>query len=167
MPLGAGGDKIGDWDVTTLTKVIRDILDQQPTVTYEQLVAQVLSVSEELKLNGKITLTNKENYTTVGSTGASAFANSWVNFGAPYYNAAYWIDPFNFVHLRGVIKNGTVGNSAFTLPPGYRPSASLEFWVLSNGTNGRVTIASSGTVTPVLPSNNASVVLDQIIFKVP
>ena len=80
-------------------------------------------------------------------TDVVTFTNSWVNYGSPYYNAAYAKDVHGWVHLRGAVKNGTDDTSAFTLPTGYRPSASLFFGVGEWGGNaGRVVIASDGTV---------------------
>lgn len=165
MALQASADTIGSWTASQLTKVIKDLFEQQPNVQYNQLQVGVLAVTDELRVKGKVTLTNKENFITVGSTGAASFTNAWANFGAPYYNAAYWLDPFNFVHLRGNIKSGTIGLAAFTLPPGYRPSATISLPVESNGAFGSVTISSGGVVTPTVGSN-VRVSLDSIIYKI-
>jgi hypothetical protein len=47
--------------------------------------------------------------------------NSWVNYGSSYQDAAFYKDPFGYVHIIGLIKNGTINTVAFTLPVGYRP----------------------------------------------
>jgi len=98
----------------------------------------------------------------------SSFTNSWVNYGSPYYNAAYAKDVHGWVHLRGVIKNGTDNTSAFTLPTGYRPSASMFFGVGESGGNaGRVIIASDGTVDcHAADSGTELISLDTIHFYV-
>jgi len=57
----------------------------------------------------------------VGSAGEPAFTNSWVNYAGGYDTAGFMIDPFGFVHLKGLVTNGTDNTSAFTLPAGYRP----------------------------------------------
>lgn len=160
--------KIGEWDVTTLIKFVQDQQRNTPVLEYSQIAVDDLYVLGNLTLSDKITFTKNVNYSIVGITaGAAPFANSWVNFGAPYHNAAYWRDAFGFVHMRGVIKLGTVGSVAFVLPPGYRPPAEMPYLVLSNGTTGRVDIQADGQVIPKSPSNNASVSLDQIPpFKV-
>lgn len=160
--------KIGDWDVSTLIKFVQDQQRNTPVLEYEQITVDDLYVLHKLTLTDLIEFTKNVNYTIVGqSAGAPAFANGWVNFGAPYHNAAFWKDPLGFVHLRGVIKTGTVGSAAFTLPPGYRPPGEIASLVLSNGTTGRVDIQTDGSVIPKSPSSNLSVALDNIVpFKV-
>jgi hypothetical protein len=100
-------------------------------------------------------------------TEVSTFTNSWVNYGGDFFNASYIQDPGGFVHLRGVIKSGSVGSSAFTLPTGYRPTSSNGlFVVISNDSVGRVDIDTDGNVIPKSPSNNAYVSLEGIVFCV-
>lgn len=94
----------------------------------------------------------------------TAFTNSWVNYGQTWKSAAYWKDPFGIVHLEGLIKSGSVGSAAFTLPLGYRPSADCLFGIISNSAIGRVDVNSSGGVVPLSPSNNTWVQLDGINF---
>lgn len=53
------------------------------------------------------------------------FQNAWVDYGPPYQTAQYAIGQDNWVHVRGLIKNGTFANPAFTLPVGFRPPANL------------------------------------------
>ena len=98
----------------------------------------------------------------------TSFSNSWVNYGT-WAGAAYCKDVFGFVHLRGLIKSGTVGtpgseSEAFTLPFGYRPATMLLFGTISNGAIGRVDILTDGKVAPLTPSNNTYVALDGITF---
>jgi hypothetical protein len=75
------------------------------------------------------------------------FTNSWVNFGGSAQVAQYR-KVGDVVEVRGVIKTGALGNSAFTLPVGYRPPAAMSFATDANGAYGRVTVATTGTVTP-------------------
>jgi len=168
MNADVSGGKIGDWDVTTLIKFVQDQQRNTPVLEYSQIAVDDLFVLGNLTLADKITFTKNVNFNIVGITaGAAPFANSWVNFGAPYHNAAYWLDPFGFVHMRGVIKSGTVGSAAFVLPPGFRPPGEIPHIVLSNGTTGRVDIQTDGSVIPKSPSSNLSVSLDDIPpFKV-
>jgi hypothetical protein len=79
---------------------------------------------------------------------APTLAGTWVNFGGGYNNAGYWKDSTGRVHLRGMIKSGTIGTTAFTLPSGYRPSATCRFAAESNSAYGICTIDSAGVVTP-------------------
>ena len=97
-------------------------------------------------------------------TEVSSFDNSWVNYGAPYHNAAYCKDAHGFVHLRGMIKDGTVGFSSFTLPAGSRPPSQVLHVAISNGALGRVDILTDGTVVSKTPSSNVYVSLDGISF---
>lgn len=112
-------------------------------------------------------LTGKVKPLKTPSTGwiAPTFTNSWVNYGSGFNDAGYYKDALGFVHLKGLIKSGTVGSSAFTLPVGLRPQATELLGTVSNGAVGRVDIATSGTVTPTSPSNNTWVALDGLTFR--
>lgn len=95
--------------------------------------------------------------------------NSWVTYDADpggWSAPGYMRDHMGFVHLRGLIKSGTVGAAAFTLPVGYRPTVhDLLIGTISNGAVGRVKVASTGAVTPESPSSNVWVALDGLVFK--
>jgi hypothetical protein len=85
----------------------------------------------------------------VGAAGEPAFANGWVNNGAPYQVAAFRKDPLGKVQIRGLINGGTINQPAFTLPVGYRPVGHQFFASEGGGAYARFTInATNGTVTP-------------------
>lgn len=88
-----------------------------------------------------------------GSWTAVSFTNSWVNFHAAYSPAEYIKDSMGFVHLQGLIKNGTVGQSAFTLPVGIRPPLNMIFPAIMNFVPQRVDVNSDGTVKPQSGNN--------------
>lgn len=90
--------------------------------------------------------------------------NSWVAYGAPYSTAQYCIDAQGFVHLRGVIKSGTVPSTFFTLPSGFRPTAQRLFIVLSNSVAATVQVYTSGAVQLEAGGSNVFVSLDNIVF---
>lgn len=90
--------------------------------------------------------------------------NSWANYGSGYANAGYYLGADGRVYLRGLIRNGSVGSAAFTLPPGMRPSARLLLGTVSNGVVGRVDITAAGEVLPSSPSTNGWVALDGLSF---
>lgn len=92
--------------------------------------------------------------------------NSWVNYSSTYPNAAYRLDAGSYVHLQGLVKDGTVNGSAniFQLPAGYRPAHVLIFIVMSNDTVGEVRVDTSGNVVAYAPSSNTWVSLDSISF---
>ena len=81
------------------------------------------------------------------------------------------IDANGVVHLRGLVKSGSIG-AIFTLPAGYRPTATWLFICASNSSAtppgyARVDINTSGSVslnTYSANSNNGWVSLDGITF---
>lgn len=75
--------------------------------------------------------------------------NSWGNVGAPSASAAYLKDPMGFVHLRGTVQNGSSGTTAFVLPAGYRPVATITYAGSGNagGEDRMISINSSGSVS--------------------
>lgn len=94
---------------------------------------------------------------------APTLTNSWVNVGAGFGTAGYRKDAHGFVHIKGAIKSGTIGQAAFTLPTGYRPEASCRFACVSNSAFGSLTITSAGVVTPNA-GTTASFMLDGVNF---
>lgn len=98
----------------------------------------------------------------------ASLLNSWVwynNASGAYATPAYMKDADGFVHLKGMIKNGTVDANCFVLPEEYRVAKSSIFAVASNGAFGEVYIFNDGGIQPTTPCNNAWVSLDGIIFK--
>ena len=89
--------------------------------------------------------------------------NGWENYGAEYQSAQYK-KVGNKVFLRGLIRNGSNGTTAFTLPSEYRPLASLKLTTNTDNAGGTavITITSSGTVTINYYTN--WVALEQISF---
>ena len=77
--------------------------------------------------------------------------NGWVAYGSPYNAPGYRITMDGLVYLTGVIKDGTTGTGTllFTLPEGYRPSATKVFVLAKAGGAGNweVEIAANGEVT--------------------
>lgn len=80
--------------------------------------------------------------------------NSWVDYGTPWEVAGYWKSE-GVVTLKGLIKSGAVGSSAFTLPVAYRPPADLSFPTSSAGAFGLLQVLADGSVTPNVGSNVA------------
>ncbi len=85
---------------------------------------------------------------------APTFQNSWVNYDTTYNQVGYFKDKYGIVHLRGLVKSGTVGGSTpiFTLPEGYRPIKRCIFVTISNGSIGRCDVKDTGEVI----ANNGS-----------
>lgn len=89
----------------------------------------------------------------VGAAGEPAFQNSWVNFDTPSStsrDARFRKFPDGRVRITGVVKSGTNGASAFTLPAGYRPPrTTLSFVVEQSGGIGFVHVGNDGAVSIV------------------
>lgn len=94
----------------------------------------------------------------------ASFSNSWANVGGAYYNAAYHQDVFGVVRLRGRIHNGTSGATAFTLPEGFRPNASMAFIGDLGGNTREVIITAAGLVQPTYTGASTDISLDNISF---
>lgn len=127
--------------------------------------------SPSVQITGDATITGKMSRSGEEWTAVS-FTNSWVNYGSSYAPAAYRKDAQGFVHLRGLIKSGTLGSAAFTLPAGFRPgyvniyagrSTVSSTWGVAN--MGRVDIETDGDVIPhATLCNNGYVSLEGIVF---
>lgn len=101
----------------------------------------------------------------VGTTGEPAFANAWVNYDTTFfYSAAFYKDALGIVHLRGLVKTGTIGAAIFTLPVGYRPTRQVLIGITANNAIGRVDIQATGIVLPSV-GNNTFYQLDNVSFK--
>lgn len=99
----------------------------------------------------------------IGAGGEPAFQNSWVNYDAVFASAAFRKDPFGTVHLKGLIKSGTLGIAAFTLPVGYRPAKTHMQVTVANGLVARVDVLNTGVVAPSI--SNVFFSLGGITFK--
>lgn len=87
----------------------------------------------------------------VGSTdgwAALGLANGWVNYGAPWADAAAR-KVNGWVMVRGLVKNGAIGAVVGTLPIGFRPGANADliFATDTSSGHGRVDVHSDGTIT--------------------
>jgi hypothetical protein len=100
----------------------------------------------------------------------SSFQNSWVNNGGAYPGAAYHRQENQMVHLRGLVRSGTVSGSGtiFTLPSGYRPGARLMFPVIcASGSTRQIGQCDITTVGEVIAIAGANTYwsLDGIVFR--
>lgn len=124
--------------------------------------------------NRFVTDTEKTTWNTKANRAQEAWitptlANSWADYNATtYYGAGYYKDEMGTVHLKGLIKNGTLGASAFTLPAGYRSSKLMVIGTIagSGATDvlGRLDINASGNVIPN-SGGNTYFSLDGISFR--
>jgi len=74
--------------------------------------------------------------------------NSWVRYSATFAPAQFMKDAAGWVHIRGLIKGGTVTNGTllFNLPVGYRPLYYTIFHQLSNNVSNRVDVRNDGNL---------------------
>lgn len=156
---------IGEWDASQLAKFVLDLLSSNLNPKFGSIQADEITARSMLAVGDQFYAKQGSQGTYIGTTGAPAFTNSWVNYSASYQSAGYWKDILGYVHLTGLIKSGTVGNSAFTLTPGNRPPAAIYFPVISNASIGLVAVNPDGTVVPTTPSNNTYVSLNGIYFR--
>ncbi len=84
-------------------------------------------------------------WVNVGSSGAPAFQNNWVNFDTTR-TAGFSKDSLGWVRLRGLVKSGTVSTTVFTLPSGFRPKRNMTFVGDSNNAYQTVSVNLNGNV---------------------
>ena len=109
---------------------------------------------------GGIAAGSLEGWHEIGAGSEPAFANSWVNYGGVYNTAAFRKTTERVVYIKGLVKDGTIGNvPIFTLPAGYRPVAETVKSTISNGAVGRIDITANGEVRAKI-GNNAYISID-------
>lgn len=150
VTLTGSGTNVFTMPAATDTLVGRASTD---TLTNKTLTAPVFSGT----ITGTYTQT-QEAWTAV------TFTNSWVDFGGTAQTCAYMKDTLGFVHLKGLMKTGSIGAAAFTLPAGYRPLAYARFSTVSNGAFGTADLPNTGVFTPQAGSS-ISFSLDGITFR--
>jgi hypothetical protein len=91
-------------------------------------------------------------------TSVTGFSNGWINYGSVFQTAQYR-KIGDVVTLRGLIKSGTVGSSAFTLPAGYRPPARL----IHHGTTARSSTWTTGAASAGTAHNHTFTITDYAV----
>lgn len=89
--------------------------------------------------------------------------NSWVVFSGSDDTLGYRIDG-KYVHLRGLIKSGTINTSVGTLPAGARPSKRRRLLHRTVGGSGELDITTGGDIIPQT-GNNSYISFDSIWFE--
>ena len=84
---------------------------------------------------------------------ALTLQNGWVRFDTDHPQPAAILDANGFVHLRGLLKSGTMGALVAQLPVGLRPSWHMHFAAASNGGIGVVRIDWNGNIFFTAGSN--------------
>ena len=94
-----------------------------------------------------------QKYDNVTWNTVSSFSNGWSDFGSPWGSVQYSKDNIRVVRLTGVVKNGTIGARAFSLPAADRPHQDIMFASsVSAGYAEVQVIASNGDVIVTFPA---------------
>jgi len=109
------------------------------------------------------TLKAPEAWHEVGSAGNPGFQNGWTNYSPSANSAGFYKDRLGYVHLKGMIKNGTMSQTAFTLPVGYRPAKGMLLPTASAHVYGELLLYADGRVDPAV-GQNLLMSLDGIVF---
>lgn len=90
----------------------------------------------------------------------------FTNLGLGFRPAGFMKDTLGFVHLRGVMNCPDGENTAFTLPPKYRPGQN-EAGPLGVGgqAGGNLQVFTDGRVLPFLPSGASACVIAGFTFR--
>ena len=156
---------IGSWTEGQLALYVRNMIQLLSPDTFTGLTVDDLIVVGSLTSQGSVDFGRLLSH--VGTSGQPAFTNGWANLGGSAQTAVFWKNESGIVTLEGTITAGTLGATAFTLPPGFRPSADRFFPAYSNATLGLVKVTSGGLVQPLAvgTASNASYSLDAIRFR--
>jgi hypothetical protein len=85
---------------------------------------------------------------------APVLQNGWVVYDATYGSAAMYRKVGNIVLVRGLVRNGTVAATIFTLPAGFRPGIRMLFAAETNpNVNCRIDVDPTGTINGSGESN--------------
>lgn len=129
-----------------------------------------LHVKGSIRVDGNLYLSSGSGITTENWKSVS-FVNKCTNWSKTYNNAEYYKDPFNIIHLRGLVKiNSNVirNKHIFTLPEGCRPRKRGVHVTISMDKISKLHISSNGQVDVMvghLEGKYGWVSLDGITFK--
>ncbi|MFQ4136449.1 hypothetical protein PGN35_009020 [Nodosilinea sp. PGN35] len=120
----------------------------------------ITNPSAKLHVAGGGTVLEQESWQT------PTLQNGWVRYDNTFNPPGYFKDSVGIVHLRGLVRSGTIGAVIFTLPSGYRPQFQ-ELFSASTSPNSyaRVDVTAAGAVVATT-GNNGWLSLDGITFRV-
>lgn len=97
---------------------------------------------------------------------AATLEAGFTNIGGGYRPAGYMKDTIGFVHLRGVMNCPAGENTAFILPPKFRP-AQTEAGPMGVGgeAGGNLQVFPDGQVRPFLPSSASACLISGFTFR--
>jgi hypothetical protein len=94
------------------------------------------------------------------------FSGAWGNnFGAPYAQGEFQVDPTGVLRLRGTVNNGGAGISAIAqLPPGYEPQYTAYFSTSDSGALARILVQTTGAIS-MIAGTGTELDLNGVAFK--
>lgn len=105
-----------------------------------------------------------EHFVGDATTGlGTVFQNGWLAYDAVRLPRFYKV--WNQVYIYGIVKSGSLGSAAFTLPKGYWPSVEIQSTTNANGTFAGVAVESDGRVIPNVGSVASYFWLDGANFR--
>ncbi|MFA5866924.1 MAG: hypothetical protein WC891_03045 [Actinomycetota bacterium] len=128
-------------------------------------IARVVTGADAITLGGVVYLAVLATEAWIAPT----LTNLWVNYGGGFAPAGFYKDGFERVYLRGLLKAGTLGQAALTLPAGCRPAYDeILMGVSDTGATvgyGEVRIYTTGAVVPQSGMGNTWFSLSGITFR--
>lgn len=79
--------------------------------------------------------------------------NGWANYGSGYEPTAFFKDPMGFIHLRGLVKSGTLNSTITQLGTGCRPAYIRILPTYCDAGVGQLRIDTSGNIAQFSGSN--------------
>ena len=110
--------------------------------------------------------TPPEAFREIGAPGQPTFQGTWANEApAIETTAAFFKDPFDIVHLKGILVGGGNGELIFTLPTGHRPTKNVVLASIRNGAIAQVSVGSNGEVRQGVGGSAGGLALDGLTFR--
>jgi hypothetical protein len=120
---------------------------------------------DDIDSTGFVRPGSEEGWHEIGAPGEPTFQNGWINESPNYEaTAAFYKDPLDVVHLKGVVKDGT--GTVFTLPAGYRPTKGSCWSSARNGAVAYICFNANGWVYQNYGSATGPMLLDGLTFRV-
>jgi hypothetical protein len=92
----------------------------------------------------------------IGAAGEPGFGAGWSDYLVGTFGSTSFYKDRERVFLRGLVKKSSAvvsPDTIFTLPVGYRPSATVVFPIISNAALGRLDVLATGAVQVITGSN--------------
>ena len=143
-------------DIPGLKADLKASFDKPPSTTEESATDISQAVSDNVDA-----VDSPEDWIDVTS-----FENGWSNYNeSTHAKAAYYKDGSGRVHLKGLVKDGSIGAVIFTLPEGYRPEITRIYATIANSALARANVKADGSVEAASPSITGWFSLDGISFR--